>query len=91
MANPFATQQGFVPAATQKTFLGPTAGGITGQQPLFFVDNYAIQQPSPGKKWSVGGDELERLLREREELMRTGCYSTDDPLIQELDRQIRTT
>ena len=92
--NPFATQ-GFVPAATtQKTFLGPTNGGLIGQQPLYFVDNYAIQQPSPMKKtlaFTNGNDELERLIREREDLMRTGCYSNDDPLIQELERQIRTT
>jgi hypothetical protein len=93
--NPFATQ-GFVPAATQqRTLLGPVTGGIVGQQPLFMVDNYAIQQPSPLKKTlaftNLGNDELERLIREREDLMRTGCYTQDDPLIQELERQIRTT
>jgi hypothetical protein len=33
--------------------------------------------------------ELERLNRERQELLNTGCYTPDDPLIQELDRQIR--
>jgi len=38
-----------------------------------------------------GNDELYRLIMEREDLMRTGCYSNDDPLIQELERQIRTT
>jgi hypothetical protein len=58
------------------------------------VDNYAIHQPSPMKKtlaFTNGNDELDRLIREREDLMRTGCYSNDDPLIQELERQIRTT
>jgi hypothetical protein len=39
----------------------------------------------------AGGDDLERLVREREDLMRTNCYTMDDPLIQELDRQIRAT
>jgi len=29
----------------------------------------------------VGSDELERLLSEKEDLLRTGVYSTDDPLI----------
>lgn len=33
--------------------------------------------------------EIQRLLKEREDLMHTGCYTQDDPLIQELDRQIR--
>jgi len=32
-----------------KTYLGPSTGGIIGQQPLYFVDNYAIKQPSPMK------------------------------------------
>lgn len=33
--------------------------------------------------------EIQRLLKEREDLMQTGCYTQDDPLIKELDRQIR--
>ncbi len=32
-----------------------------------------------------GNDELERLIRERDELMRSG-YTYDDPLIHELER-----
>lgn len=46
---------------------------------------------SNGFSTFVGGTELERLLKEREDLVRTGCYTTDDPLIQELDRQIRAS
>jgi len=37
---------------------------------------------------STGGDNWERLMREREELLTSGCYSQDDPLIREMDRQI---
>lgn len=33
--------------------------------------------------------EADRLMKEREDLLRSGCYTTDDPLIMELDRQIR--
>lgn len=33
--------------------------------------------------------EVDRLMREREDLLRSGCYTPDDPLIMELDRQIR--
>jgi hypothetical protein len=34
----------------------------------------------------VGSSEIERLLKEREELLKTGIYSNEDPLIMELDR-----
>lgn len=33
--------------------------------------------------------EIDRLVRERDDLLVTGCYTKDDPLIIELDRQIR--
>jgi len=33
--------------------------------------------------------EADRLVKERDELLKTGCYIPDDPLIIELDRQIR--
>ena len=35
------------------------------------------------------GSEVDRLIRERDDLLRSGCYTQDDPLIIELDRQIR--
>jgi hypothetical protein len=35
--------------------------------------------------------EVDRLMKEREDLLKTGCYTPDDPLIIELDRQIRAT
>ena len=35
--------------------------------------------------------ELDRLRQERSELVATGCYTDDDPLIQEMDRQIAST
>ena len=35
--------------------------------------------------------ELDRLKQERSELVATGCYTDDDPLIQEMDRQIAAT
>ena len=32
--------------------------------------------------------ELDRLIVEREELVGSGCYTQEDPLIMEMDRQI---
>ena len=37
---------------------------------------------------SGGACEWDRLMKEREELLKTGSYSEDDPLIKELERQI---
>jgi hypothetical protein len=34
--------------------------------------------------------ELDRLIQEREELVGSGCYTVEDPLIQEMDRQIHS-
>lgn len=34
-------------------------------------------------------NEADRLIKERDDLLRSGCYTQDDPLIMELDRQIR--
>lgn len=39
--------------------------------------------PKQGPKY-----DLERLTREKAELMDSGAYTEDDPLIQEMDRQI---
>jgi len=33
-----------------------------------------------------GACEWDRLMREREDLLRTGSYTPDDPLIKEIDR-----
>jgi len=30
--------------------------------------------------------DVDRLIKEKEDLLRSGCYTTDDPLIMELDR-----
>ena len=35
-----------------------------------------------------GACEWDRLMKEREELLKTGSYSEDDPLIREIERQI---
>ena len=40
------------------------------------------------KNYSAVDTECERLLKEREELLQTGCYSKDDLLIRELEKQI---
>jgi len=37
------------------------------------------------------GGEVDRLMKEREELLSTGCYQNDDPLILDFDRQIRAS
>ena len=44
-----------------------------------------MQRPDPALESS-----LERLVRERQDLMDTGVYGKDDLLIRELDRQIST-
>ena len=36
-----------------------------------------------------GACEWDRLMKEREELLKTGAYTEDDPLIKEIDRQIQ--
>jgi len=60
-----------------------------------FLDNYAGRQQSPLKGvgatitsnnmsdngGSSGNNELDRLARERNELLATGSYTTDDPVI----------
>ena len=38
-----------------------------------------------------GGCEWDRLMKEREELMESGVYTVDDPLIKEIDRQIQAS
>lgn len=46
---------------------------------------------SGGGAGFMGNSDLDRLIRERDDLMKLGCYTPDDPLIIELDRQIRAT
>ncbi len=48
------------------------------------------EQPKPTRSVPLPAQdtECERLLKEREELLQTGCYSKDDQLILELERQI---
>ena len=40
------------------------------------------------KSFGDGACEWDRLVKEREELLASGCYVVADPLIQEIDRQI---
>ena len=45
--------------------------------------------PVPGLPGAKGPRaEIDRLFRERADLLQAGCYTEDDPLIQEMDRQI---
>ena len=69
------------PSLNERAFNPFTAGGLSGPQPGVYLDNYARAQASPVKAVATGGNEMERLLREREDLLRTGAYTTDDPLI----------
>jgi hypothetical protein len=48
-------------------------------------EDYQEEWPSPDN-----ASDRERLVRQRETLIREAHYSTNDPLIQELDRQIRS-
>ena len=43
-------------------------------------------QPDPD---NPDDDHITRLIEERDSLLRTGVYTTEDPIISELDRQIR--
>ena len=38
-----------------------------------------------------GACEWDRLMHEREELLQTGTYTADDPLIKEIERQIQAS
>ena len=38
-----------------------------------------------------GACEWDRLMKEREELLQTGTYTPDDPLIKEIERQIQAS
>ena len=46
----------------------------------------ATRPTNPG-----GACEWDRLMKERDELLKTGSYSEDDPLIREIERQINAT
>jgi len=49
--------------------------------------HYTAAGTGPLKQVKKKGEtELQRLLNERYELVQTGCYTDDDPLIQEMDR-----
>lgn len=48
-----------------------------------------ISMGGAGVGTTTMGSEIDRLVREKEDLMRCGLYTPDDPLIMELDRQIR--
>ena len=71
----------------------PTRGGqVTGatQQPGAAGQSQAVSGFSrPTAASNMGGAcEWDRLMREREELLQTGTYTADDPLIKEIERQI---
>ena len=48
------------------------------------VQDSKFRRPDTGK----GPCEWDRLMREREELLQSGCYTNEDPLIKEIERQI---
>ena len=71
-----------------------------------YFDDFARKQSSPTKNTQVhsqnasqlsrptnmgGACEWDRLMREREELLKTGTYTVDDPLIKEIERQIQAS
>lgn len=39
----------------------------------------------------TGVSEIDRLMQEKEALLATGCYTDDDPLIMDFDRQIKAS
>ena len=58
-----------------------------------FLDNYARDHNPPTQNFHAitGSSEVDRLFREKEDLLKTGAYTSDDPLIMELDRQIKAS
>lgn len=66
---------------------------MSGQSNVF-LDNYAKYQSSPLKESRkshqtmglTGNAEIDRLIKEREELMSLGLYTESDPMIQDIDR-----
>ena len=78
--NPFATNKNkyldnyasSLPAGASQSLTTPT----------YAQGNQALTRVPPKKPQT----ELERLIVEREELVGTGCYTDEDPLIQEMDR-----
>ena len=45
-----------------------------------------IAMTRPGNSLAAGACEWDRLMKEREDLLQTGVYTQDDPLIKEIER-----
>ena len=56
-----------------------------------FLDNYAKYQSTGRTQGMTGNTEVDRLMREKAELIKTGSYTIEDPLIMEIDRQIKAS
>ena len=56
------------------------------QQQAAACDNAVTRDSDDGGQ---GSDHVAKLLGERDTLLQTGVYTTDDPVIAELDREIR--
>ena len=70
----FARKQGS-PSRAQAATAGPSG-------------HTSLSRPVPSIQGGGGACEWDRLMREREDLLQTGTYTPDDPLIKEIDRQI---
>ena len=53
------------------------------------IDRAAAQFKRPAT--GTGPCEWDRLMKEREELLQSGCYGPEDPLIKEIERQIQAS
>mgnify|MGYP007047529118 CR=1 FL=1 len=70
---PTYTATGAAGASSGLTAQNSLSGNAQGMHPAGQGQKLATQK--------VPSSELERLQREREELVQTGCYNEDDPLI----------
>lgn len=61
----------------------PTRSGVGPIQHTQTANSFTRPPPNSGGN---GACEWDRLMREREELLGTGTYTADDPLILEIDR-----
>ena len=74
------------PSPTRRQFAQSYAEGVSTNKPQTVGSSSGFSRPTQG-----GACEWDRLMKEREELLQSGVYTNDDPLIKEIDRQIQAS
>ena len=73
------------PSPTRRGFAQSYSDGVSASKKQY-GGNTTFSRP--GTSNQGGACEWDRLMKEREELLKSGAYTEDDPLIQEISRQI---